>query len=382
MNHFASGFLRPKRAFITGITGQDGAYLAALLLTKGYEVHGMQRRLSTENSWRLKQVLHNLGEHDRQRLKLHYGDMTDTASLIRILQEVQPNEIYNLAAQSHVAVSFQTPEYTAQVDAVGVTRLFEAVYAVGLAQYTKIYQASSSELFGKTAREAQHEKTPFYPRSPYAVAKLYAYWITVNYREAYQLFASNGILFNHESPLRDETFVTRKISTTLARIKCGSSEVLYLGNLDAHRDWGYAPDYVEAMWLILQHGVPDDFVIATGQTHTVKEFVECACAYVDIPLVWQGTGLNECGVDARTGRTLVAIDPRYFRPTEVDYLLGDASKAHQVLGWQPTTTFNQLVVLMMEADLARMQDQSYQLMEHGQQSTHVKQRSNTHEALL
>jgi GDPmannose 4,6-dehydratase len=341
-----------KRAFITGITGQDGAYLAALLLRKGYEVHGMRRRLSSDNSWRLTQVMQDLSVNERARFTLHYGDMADTASLARIINQCMPDEIYNLAAQSHVAVSFETPEYTAQIGAVGVTRLLECIGAAGLTNRVRFYQASSSELFGKTGYEAQHEQTPFHPRSPYAAAKLYAYWLTVNYREAYGLFACNGILFNHESPLRDISFVTRKITSTLARIYYGSNEVLTLGNLYAHRDWGYAPDYVMAMWQMMQHTEPDDFVIATGQTHTVKEFIECACAHLDIPLIWQGAGVHECAINTRTGQKIVAIDKYYFRPTEVDYLLGCADKAATVLGWKSTVTFKDLVHLMMSADLA------------------------------
>ncbi len=339
-----------KRALIIGITGQDGAYLTALLLKKGYEVHGMRRWISSPNSWRLDLILNSLPISYRSRLILHYGDLTDTASIMRIMSLSNPDEIYNLAAQSHVAVSFDVPEYTAQVVAVGATRLLESIRTLGLIDRVRFYQASSSELFGNAAAP-QNESTPFSVRSPYAAAKLYAYWITVNYREAYGLFASNGILFNHESPLRDASFVTRKITNTLARIYCGSSEVLVLGNLYARRDWGYAPDYVKAMWLMMQHEVPADFVIATGHMHTVKEFVEKACQFLKISLKWLGTCENEQGINESTGKTIIAVDPYYFRPTEVDHLCGNASKAHAELGWNPTVTFEQLVAIMMEADL-------------------------------
>lgn len=350
--------LRAKRALITGITGQDGAYLAALLLNKGYEVHGLQRRLSSDNTWRIRTVLQAVNPAYHHRLILHYGDMTDTASLMRIIALAQPEEIYNLAAQSHVAVSFETPEYTAQVDAIGITRLLEAIRATGLTKSVRLYQASSSELFGKTSPIMQNEHTPFNPQSPYAIAKLYAYWMITNYRAAYDMFACNGILFNHESPLRDESFVTRKITSTIARIHHGSDEILCLGNLNAQRDWGYAPDYVHAMWLMLQQNMPDDFVIATGQTHSVKQFVEQACAEISLPLVWDGSGLHERGINSKTGMVVVKIDPRYFRPTEVDFLHGDATKARLALGWQPTIMFSNLVKIMIHADLERAKDKT------------------------
>lgn len=339
-----------KRALITGITGQDGAYLAEFLLEKGYEVHGIKRRTSLINTQRIDHLY--VDPHvENRRFYLHYGDLTDSTNLIRIIQEVQPDEIYNLAAQSHVKVSFESPEYTANADALGTLRLLEAIRILKLENKTRFYQASTSELFGKVQEIPQRETTPFYPRSPYAVAKLYAYWITVNYREAYGIFACNGILFNHESPIRGETFVTRKITRAVARIKYGLQDKLYLGNLDAKRDWGYAKDYVRAMWMILNHDVPDDYVIATGETHSVREFVEKAFKFVDIDIEWVGQGVNEKGIDAKTGRVLVEVDPRYFRPTEVDILVGDATKARQVLGWQPTVTFDELVKIMMESDL-------------------------------
>ncbi|BCS80357.1 GDP-mannose 4,6-dehydratase [Anaerocellum diazotrophicum] len=339
-----------KRALITGITGQDGAYLAEFLLEKGYEVHGIKRRTSLINTQRIDHLYED-PHVENQRFYLHYGDLTDSTNLIRIIQEVQPDEIYNLAAQSHVKVSFESPEYTANADALGTLRLLEAIRILKLENKTRFYQASTSELFGKVQEIPQKETTPFYPRSPYAVAKLYAYWITVNYREAYGIFACNGILFNHESPIRGETFVTRKITRAVARIKYGLQDKLYLGNLDAKRDWGYAKDYVRAMWMILNHDVPDDYVIATGETHSVREFVEKAFKYVDIDIEWVGQGVDEKGIDAKTGKVLVEVDPRYFRPTEVDILVGDATKARQVLGWQPTVTFDELVKIMMESDL-------------------------------
>jgi GDPmannose 4,6-dehydratase len=339
-----------KKALITGITGQDGAYLAEFLLEKGYEVHGIKRRTSLINTQRIDHLYEDPHVENR-RFYLHYGDLTDSTNLIRIIQEVQPDEIYNLAAQSHVKVSFESPEYTANADALGTLRLLEAIRILKLENKTRFYQASTSELFGKVQEIPQKETTPFYPRSPYAVAKLYAYWITVNYREAYGIFACNGILFNHESPIRGETFVTRKITRAVARIKYGLQDKLYLGNLDAKRDWGYAKDYVRAMWLILNHDVPDDYVIATGETHSVREFVEKAFKYVDIDIEWVGQGVDEKGIDVKTGRVLVEVDPRYFRPTEVDILVGDATKARQVLGWQPTVTFDELVKIMMESDL-------------------------------
>ncbi len=339
-----------KRALVTGITGQDGMYLAELLLAKGYEVHGIKRRASLFNTDRIDHLYQDPHEQGR-RLILHYGDLTDATNLIRVVQEVQPDELYNLAAQSHVAVSFETPEYTANADAIGTLRLLEAIRILGLEQKTRFYQASTSELYGKVQAIPQDEATPFYPRSPYAAAKLYAYWITVNYREAYGLHASNGILFNHESPVRGETFVTRKITRALARIKLGLQERLYLGNLDALRDWGHARDYVEAQWLMLQQDIPDDYVIATGEQHSVREFVERAAAELGIVLRWEGEGVAERGIDARSGRCLVAVDPRYFRPTEVETLLGNPAKARQRLGWAPKVTFEELVAEMVREDL-------------------------------
>ena len=322
-----------KTALISGATGQDGAYLAELLLSKGYVVHGIKRRASSFNTDRVDHLYQD-PHIDGKNFVLHYGDMTDATNLIRIVQEVQPDEIYNLAAQSHVQVSFETPEYTANSDAVGTLRLLEAIRILGLQEKTKFYQASTSELYGKVQETPQTETTPFYPRSPYAAAKLYAYWITVNYREAYNIFASNGILFNHEGPTRGETFVTRKITRAVADIHLGNQECLYLGNLDAKRDWGHARDYVEGMWRILQHNEADDFVLATGETHAVREFVELAFAEVGVTIDWKGSGIDEEGIDAKSGKTLVKVDPRYFRPTEVDLLLGDPSKAQKMLGWQ------------------------------------------------
>jgi GDPmannose 4,6-dehydratase len=340
-----------KRALITGITGQDGAYLAELLLEKGYEVHGIKRRASSFNTDRIDHLYED--PHSRHvRLHLHYGDLTDATNLIRIIQLVQPDEIYNLAAQSHVAVSFETPEYTANADALGTLRLLEAIRILGLVGRTRIYQASTSEMFGKVQEIPQRETTPFYPRSPYGAAKVYAYWITVNYREAYGIFACNGILFNHESPTRGETFVTRKITRGLARVKAGLDECLYLGNLDARRDWGHAKDFVRAQWLILQQSEPEDFVIATGEQHSVREFCERAAAMLDMALEWRGSGVQEQGVCCRTGRIVVRVDSRYFRPTEVEMLLGDASKARRVLGWEPQIGFEQLVREMIDEDLA------------------------------
>ncbi len=338
-----------KRALITGITGQDGAYLAELLLGKGYEVHGLKRRSSSFNTARIDQIYQDPHEEDI-RLKLHYGDMTDSTNLIRIVQEVQPDEIYNLAAQSHVQVSFETPEYTANADAVGTLRLLEAIRILGMEKATRFYQASTSELYGLVQAVPQSETTPFYPRSPYGVAKLYAYWITVNYREAYGIHASNGILFNHESPLRGETFVTRKITRAVAAIAQGLQDKLYLGNLDAERDWGHARDYVEGMWRIVQHEVGDDFVLATGEKRSVREFVNLAFKEVGIEVAWDGSGVEEIGRDVKTGKALVAVDPRYFRPTEVDLLLGDASKAKRLLGWAPETSFAQMVTEMVKSD--------------------------------
>ena len=339
----------PKTALITGITGQDGAYLAEFLLGKGYIVHGIKRRASLLNTDRIDHLYQDPHVADR-RLFLHYGDMTDSSSLIRILQETRPDEIYNLAAQTHVAVSFEEPEYTANCDALGALRVLEGIRILGLGKSTKFYQASTSELFGLVQEFPQSEKTPFYPRSPYAVAKLYAYWITVNYREAYGIYACNGILFNHESPVRGETFVTRKITRALARIRLGQEDCLYLGNLDAKRDWGHAKDFVEAQWLMLQQHRPEDFVIATGEQHSVREFVECAAAELGIDITWKGSGQGERGLDSN-GRCIVAVDARYFRPTEVHSLLGDASNARIKLGWRPRVAFRELVVEMVRADL-------------------------------
>lgn len=339
-----------KVALITGITGQDGAYLAELLLSKGYIVHGIKRRSSLINTDRVDHLYQDPHEKDI-KFHLHYGDMTDATNLIRIIQETQPDEIYNLAAQSHVQVSFDTPEYTANSDALGTLRILEALRILGLTKKTKFYQASTSELYGKVQETPQKETTPFYPRSPYAAAKIYAYWITVNYREAYDVFACNGILFNHESPIRGETFVTRKITRAVARIKLGLEDNLYLGNLESKRDWGYAGDYVEAMWLMLQQEVPEDFVIATGETRTVREFVELAFENVGIKIKWQGQGVEEIGLDVATGKVLVHIDPRYFRPTEVDLLLGDPTKAREKLGWKAKVTFSELVSKMVSEDL-------------------------------
>jgi GDPmannose 4,6-dehydratase len=339
-----------KVALITGITGQDGAYLAELLLSKGYEVHGIKRRASLFNTDRIDHLYQDPHEHPR-RFHLHYGDLTDATNLIRIVQQVQPDEIYNLAAQSHVQVSFETPEYTANADALGTLRLLEAIRILGLGQKTRFYQASTSELYGMVQEVPQRETTPFYPRSPYAVAKLYAYWIVVNYREAYGIHASNGILFNHESPLRGETFVTRKISRAVANISLGLQDKLFLGNLDAKRDWGHAQDYVEAMWLMLQQDSPDDYVVATGEQFSVREFVETAFREVEIPVVWQGSGVDERGIHGETGRVLVEVDPRYYRPTEVETLLGDPRRALRTLGWSPRRTFQELVYEMVREDL-------------------------------
>jgi GDPmannose 4,6-dehydratase len=338
-----------KIALITGVTGQDGAYLAEFLLKKGYEVHGIKRRASLFNTDRIDHLYQDPHEPD-QKFVLHYGDLTDSTNLIRIIQDVRPHEIYNLAAQSHVAVSFETPEYTANADAVGSLRILEAIRILGLENFTRFYQASTSELYGLVQETPQTETTPFYPRSPYAVAKLYAYWITVNYREAYGMYACNGILFNHESPIRGETFVTRKITRALARIKAGLQECLYLGNMDALRDWGHAKDYVEMQWLMLQQDEPDDFVIATGEQHSVREFVEVAAAKLGLQITWRGTGIEEEGFD-QDGRCLVRIDPRYFRPTEVETLLGDPSKAKEKLGWSPRIGFEALVEEMVADDL-------------------------------
>lgn len=346
-----------KTALITGITGQDGSFLAELLIEKGYNVHGIIRRSSSFNTERIEHLYLREWIKDQKQdraINLHYGDMTDSSSLIRILQQVQPDEIYNLAAQSHVKVSFDVPEYTAETDAVGTLRLLEAIRILGLENKTKIYQASTSELYGMVQEVPQKETTPFYPRSPYGVAKMYAYWITKNYRESYGMFAANGILFNHESERRGETFVTRKITLAAARIAKGLQNKLYLGNLSALRDWGYAKDYVECMWLILQQDKPDDFVVATGEAHSVRDFCTLAFKYAGIDLQWQGEGLNEKGIDVKTGRVLVEVDPKFFRPAEVEQLLGDPTKAQKELGWNPRkTSFEDLVRIMVESDLKK-----------------------------
>ncbi|MCR4278497.1 MAG: GDP-mannose 4,6-dehydratase [bacterium] len=339
-----------KCALITGVNGQDGSYLAEFLLKKGYHVVGLVRRASTFNRWRLDTIHHHFGER-HERFRLEYGDLNDSSSVLRVLSHYKPDEIYNLAAQSHVQVSFETPEYTANVDALGTLRIVEAIRILGLENKTRLYQASTSELYGSTPFIPQNEETPFHPRSPYGVAKLYAYWIIKNYREAYNIFAVNGILFNHESPRRGENFVTKKITQGLVRVKLNMQSVLQLGNLEAKRDWGYAKEYVEAMWLMLQHPTPEDLVIATGSSHTVREFIEEACRNLNIDLVWKGTGIDEKGIDAKTGKIYIEIDPHYFRPSEVDHLQGDASKAEQLLGWKPKTTFKELVRLMTEHDL-------------------------------
>ena len=345
-----------RKALITGVTGQDGAYLAELLLGKGYEVHGVKRRSSSFNTARVDHLYRDV--HDSARgFYLHHGDVTDSTNLIRLVQEIQPDEIYNLAAQSHVQVSFETPEYTANADAIGTLRILEAIRILKMNNSTRYYQASTSELYGKVQETPQRETTPFYPRSPYAVAKLYAYWITVNYREAYNMHASNGILFNHEGPTRGETFVTRKITRAVAAIHHGLQDKLYIGNLDARRDWGHARDYVEGMWLILQQKTPDDYVLATGEAHSVREFIELAFAQIGRKIAWEGVGTQERGIDAKSGKTLVAVDERYFRPTEVEFLLGDPSKAKAVLGWTPKTNFKDLVTEMVESDLKTVPDQ-------------------------
>jgi len=351
-----------KVALITGITGQDGAYLAEFLLGKGYIVHGIKRRTSLFNTDRIDHLYQDPHVKGRNFI-LHYGDMTDSSSLVRVIQEVKPDEIYNLAAQSHVAVSFEEPEYTANSDALGTLRVLEAIRILGMEKTTRFYQASSSELFGRVQEVPQRESTPFYPRSPYAAAKLYAYWITVNYREAYGMFACNGILFNHESPVRGETFVTRKITRALARIKLGLQDCLYLGNLNALRDWGHARDFVEAQWLMLQQKEPEDFVIATGEQHSVRDFVDAAGSELGIKLMWRGGGLEEKAYTA-SGNCVVAVDPRYFRPTEVDSLLGDASKARQKLGWKPRVDFRQLVSEMVREDL-RLAERDELVKRHG-----------------
>jgi GDPmannose 4,6-dehydratase len=343
-----------KKALITGVTGQDGAYLAEFLLKKGYEIHGLKRRASSFNTARVDHLYRDPHEQD-VRFFMHYGDLTDSTNLIRIIQEIQPEEIYNLAAQSHVKVSFETPEYTANADGLGTLRILEAIRILQLEKKTRFYQASTSELFGKVQDIPQKETTPFYPRSPYAVAKLYAYWITVNYREAYGMYACNGILFNHESPIRGETFVTRKITRALARIKIGLQDTLYLGNLDARRDWGHARDYVEMMWLMLQQDKPEDYVIATGIQYTVRELIEIAAGQMNMSIRWEGEGADEKGLEEKSGEMIVAVDPNYYRPTEVHDLLGDAGKARQKLGWQPSTSFEELIAEMIEADMEEAQ---------------------------
>ena len=348
---------RRPRALITGITGQDGSYLAECLLEKGYEVHGIKRRSSSLNTERIDHLYQDPHEQDPS-LFLHYGDLTDSTNLIRLMQHIQPDEVYNLAAQSHVMVSFETPEYTANSDALGTLRLLEAIRIVGLSETTRFYQASTSELYGQVQETPQRESTPFYPRSPYAVAKLYAYWITINYRQAYGMHASNGILFNHESPRRGETFVTRKISRAVAAIALGKQECLYLGNLNAQRDWGHARDYVEGMWQMVQQDRPDDYVLATGEAHSVREFVEYAFEQVEIEVEWEGEGLNEIGRQKGTDRILVKVDPRYFRPTEVEFLLGDPSKAKTLLGWEHKISFKELVCEMVQADLDLLKKQN------------------------
>ncbi len=351
-----------KKALITGITGQDGAYLAEFLLGKGYEVHGIKRRASLFNTDRIDHLYQ--GPHEKNRsFVLHYGDLTDSTNLLRIIQQIQPDEIYNLAAQSHVAVSFESPEYTADVDALGTLRMLEGIRLLGLEKKTRFYQASTSELYGKVQETPQTEKTPFYPRSPYAAAKLYAYWITVNYREAYGIYACNGILFNHESPVRGETFVTRKITRALARIKLGLQACLYVGNLGAKRDWGHAKDYVEMQWLMLQQDKADDYVIATGKQYSVREFISVAAEKLGISLEWKGTGIDEKGYSA-DGKVIVAVDSKYFRPTEVETLLGDASKAKRELGWVPRISFDQLVQEMVEKDL-ELARKDHLCQEHG-----------------
>jgi GDPmannose 4,6-dehydratase len=344
-----------KTALITGVTGQDGAYLAEFLLQKGYIVHGVKRRSSLFNTARIDRLI-EASSRGECEFHFHHGDMTDSSSLFNIIQKTQPDEIYNLAAQSHVAVSFEEPEYTANADGTGVLRVLEAIRSLGLENKTRFYQASTSELYGNVQEVPQTEKTPFYPRSPYAVAKMYAYWITVNYREAYGIYACNGILFNHESPLRGETFVTRKITRALARICLGTQDCLFLGNMDAKRDWGHAKDYVRIQWLMLQQEEADDFVIATGEQHSVREFVEIGCKKLGMSLTWQGTGVDEKGYDAN-GQCIVAVDPQYFRPTEVETLLGDASKAKQLLGWEPEISFDELVTEMVEYDLAEAKNE-------------------------
>ena len=343
-----------KIALITGVTGQDGAYLAEYLLEKGYEVHGVKRRSSSFNTSRIEHLYQDIHEQGL-RFTLHYGDLTDTSNLIRLIQEIRPNEIYNLGAQSHVQVSFETPEYTANSDAMGTLRILEAIRILKMENKVRFYQASTSELYGLVQEVPQKETTPFYPRSPYAVAKLYGYWITVNYREAYGMYACNGILFNHESPLRGETFVTRKITRAAVQIKLGIQDCLYLGNIEAKRDWGYAKDYVKAMHLMLQQDKPEDFVIATGKTHTIRSFVERAFAKLEMPIEWKGSGVDEVGIDAKSGKEIIKIDPRYFRPTEVELLIGDATKAKERLHWTPDVDLPELVDIMIEHDLKEIQ---------------------------
>ncbi len=356
MNLWKEGETPMPKALITGITGQDGAYLAEFLLRKGYQVHGIKRRASSLNTTRVDDLYQDFHE-EQVRFFLHYGDLTDATNLIRIIQETQPDEIYNLAAQSHVKVSFETPEYTANADALGPLRILEAIRILGMEERTRFYQASTSEMYGKVREVPQKETTPFYPRSPYGVAKVYAYWITVNYREAYGMFACNGILFNHESPLRGETFVTRKITRAAARIKMGLAKKLFLGNLHSKRDWGFAGDYIRGMWMMLQQETPGDYVIATGETHSVREFVEKAFLEVGIRLRWEGEGVEEQGRDEDSGAVLVEIDPRYFRPTEVDFLLGDPTRAREELGWKPEVTFDEMVRLMVQEDLRDVRKQ-------------------------
>jgi GDPmannose 4,6-dehydratase len=362
LTHYAAAdiqdsYATQKKALIFGLTGQDGSYLAEFLLNKGYEVHGVKRRSSSFNTARIDHLMERSTKQSRsperyqKNFWVHYGDLTDATNITRIIQEIQPDEIYNLAAQSHVQVSFDLPEYTAMVDGIGTLHILEAIRLLGLTKKTKFYQASTSELYGKVQEIPQKETTPFYPRSPYGVAKIYGYWITKNYREAYNMFTCNGILFNHESPRRGETFVTRKITRAVARIKKGLQDYVSLGNLDAQRDWGHARDYVEAMWLMLQQDTPDDYVVATGETHSVREFVEHAFAYVGITVKWQGSGIDEVGIDSSTGSIVVKVDPRYFRPSEVEFLLGDPSKAKKVLGWEPKITFESLVEEMMREEL-------------------------------
>nr|WP_237701173.1 GDP-mannose 4,6-dehydratase [Maribacter sp. HTCC2170] len=342
-----------KKALITGVTGQDGSYLAEFLLEKGYEVHGMVRRASLEQKLRIDHLYKGVDSHELD-FHVHYGDMTDSSNIMRLLQQIQPDEVYNLAAQSHVRISFDIPEYTANADAVGSLRILEAIRILGLENKTKYYQASTSELYGKVQEIPQKETTPFYPRSPYGVAKMYSYWLTINYREAYNIYACNGILFNHESPRRGNSFVTKKIAESVAKIKAGKLEKMRLGNLDAKRDWGYAKDYVKAMWLMLQQETAEEFVIATGETHTVREFIEKAFNYIEIDIAWKGTGVDEVGYDSKTNQILVTIDPYYFRPTEVDILIGDATKAKEKLNWEASVKFEELVDIMMEFELSKI----------------------------